>query len=408
MKLLIASRVFVGATILVSASAKLGTSAEWDDRADPDFARELKGSGKSKDSDCFSRPIPGPEADALAAKVCPSPDGLLYPTKTVGSVEGQLGPTAQTPLLLFAANNCLATCSGGNYDACTQCFLSYVASQPCSNGIADLGACEFFGIQDARCPELPFLAYECCLTDESMVSVPFWYNSDSLGEFKFTECSDEIATRGQGSFQGSIPLALPTAHTTLEYWGTSLDTYNAPTTEFEYVQFDFMVKPGTCPDCTATSCGVKGNRVSFSLFTRDSPTSTSLFDCQFVYAPRVCPEGEWTTFRATFNGASASAPLATFGSCAADAAPYDLTTSVLGRNFFGYGSQPNAFGLDLIYQINVGDVTNIANNGGLEVYIDNIQHVINSGGKPAPVDIFDLEPDSCGSKSKSKSSKSKM
>ena len=431
----------------VSVDAKLG-STDWDVRGDTSDAdqalRQLKGggtngTGKSKsksggdDGSSCGGTASGAAAAALTDQVCAA-EGLLYPTRT-GSYDTVSGPTFNSQAVLGAVGNCgpptgppqnvgNGACLGG-YDACTTCIaqtLEALDAYVCQAEAATLAACGLFGIrglwQDgsiASCPADPQAEYQCCLQNEAVYDAPFWYNSDGTGLFKFTKCAEEIATRGYGSFQGIIRDDNPTAQSTIEYWGVESDLYNNATSVLEYIQFDFMPKAGTCDDCTADKCGdVPGSKVSLTLFTRAAAGSINIYDCAFNYAPRVCPAGEWTTFRATINGASTSTPLSAGGAgfnpttqCTSTTQPWD-SASVLGRNFFGGGAQPNAFGTDVIFSINIGD--GITDNSGLEVYVDNIHVKYPQDGKPVDVDIYDLENEdyeSCISsgtgKSKSKS-----
>ena len=414
----------------VSVDAKLG-STDWDVRGDASDAdqalRQLKGggtngTGKSKSksggddesSSCSSGTgaASGAAAAALADQVCPSDNGLLYPAVT-GSDVTLSTPNFNTPAALRVLFGCVTPVAAGgigcdSFDSCTTCVaggLAGVSQSLCASELATLSFCGLgpaipaplgpIPVPEDPCADPDFLLcqYQTCLKNEAVYSPPFWYNSDSDGSFKFTECSEEIATRGYGSFQGIIPEDKRTAKSTIEYWSDRTDLYNNKTSVLEYVEFDFKPKPGTCDDCTADKCGdVAGSKVSLTLYTRNSALSPSVADCTFTYAPRVCPQGEWTTFRATFNGASTNTPLRATGSCAADAKPYDAAFAnyVLGRNFLGQASFPNIFRNDIIFSINVGDGS--TDNSGLEVYVDNVRvKYAQEGQKPLDVDIYDLE-----------------
>ena len=408
----------------VSVDAKLG-STDWDvrgDGSDKNALRQLKGStsgtngtGKSRsksksnsgDGSCGAS-VAGATAAARANDVCVA-DGKLYSDVT-GSDVPAMGPTLP-PTIFGAVFGCAPSGLGGNdecssgYGACTTCIEGILGADPCASEIANLGACGLFGIPDASCPDVPFVDYQCCLTEQGVFDTPFWYNINDIGNFTFT---DEEASRGHGSFKGIIPSGSPVGgKSTIEYWGTVLDLYNQPLSTIEYIQFDFLPKNGTCPDCTASSCGTAGDgpRVYLNVYSRVANTSTNLNDCRFDYAPQLCPEGEWSTFRATLNGASSTKPartVGTDGACSDGDYPYEFPNYVLGNNILSAASQPNSLGTDAIFTINIGDSSTAVDNG-LEVYIDNIQVKYSTSDF---VDVYDLEPRRDES-SKSKSGKSK-
>lgn len=210
-----------------------------------------------------------------------------------------------------------------------------------------------------------------CMDNAGLLVNNWYFNRDTIGSFQFVQSP---TIDGDGSFKGMVS-STPASKVELEYFNTEL--VDEKVGLLTNISFDYYIAncPMLCSDCsscanTPLSCLTQ---IYVNIYTRNSPSSTSFYDCRFDYvlgqdiATDLTFQETGVWHSVSFN--PLTIPKKGFAACALTFAEASAANYVLAP---GYGLKAFEGCTDSVsVKLVVGDSN--CQDDGMVVYFDNIR-----------------------------------